>query len=57
MVRGAQLSAFTARTLPPTPMVPDASQIAARCVAQSRQRFSARRTDVERFIAKSLSAP
>lgn len=51
LARGAQLPAFSARTIPPLPAVPNAAELAQRTIAQSRQRFADRRENVERFIA------
>jgi hypothetical protein len=55
LARGAQLPAFSARTIPVPPAEPGAHETAQRIIAQSRQRFAARREDVEPFIAGASS--
>jgi hypothetical protein len=50
LARGAQLSAFSARTIPPTPAPSEAGALAVSAASQSRLRYSVPRADVERFI-------
>lgn len=54
MARGAQLSAFSARTILPEPPAQNAQEIQRRTVAQSRLRFAARLDDVEQFIKTTI---
>lgn len=55
MARGESLSPFSARTLPPIPPPADAAERVKRLRQLSRERFSNRREDVERAIAKAFA--
>lgn len=54
LARGEALTPFSARTLPPIPPPPDADSRVERIRQLSRERFSQKREDVERAIARAF---
>jgi len=57
LAKGASLPPFTARTLPPPALPPDAKERAARILAQSRGRHASPRATVERRTLRAFSDP
>lgn len=57
LAAGASLPPFTARTLPPPALPPDAKERAARILAQSRGRHASPRATVERRTLRAFSDP
>jgi type IV secretory pathway TraG/TraD family ATPase VirD4 len=55
LAKGESLRPFTARTLPPPPLPPDAAARVSRIIEQSRSRHAAPRAEVERMIRRAFS--